>query len=183
MVHPDVPAGPRGTRERLLALVRASPGLHKSALCAESGLAWGTVDYHLRVLARKGLVTTHQAGRETRCFPGDLAPRQTAQMAALADGTGSRIAFVLRHCPGQGVGELSQQLGLSSKVVRLRLLRMVEEGMVERVGTHRPRYSIGAGLDGLFQGLERSQPQVLPLEPAAVAASLAVAPSGAKIRK
>ena len=155
------------TRERLLAAIQGRPGLHKSALCAELGLAWGTVDYHLRVLARQGLVSIWPAGRETRCFPGGLHPRQKALLSALADGCGSRIALLLRHFPGRGIGEMSEQLGLSSKVVRRRLLRMVEDGMVQRTGTHRPRYSFGSGVVGLFEEVEgAARPSQPPSEPA-----------------
>lgn len=139
------------TRDRLLHAIRASPGINKTALCATLGLAWGTVDYHLRRLSRDRQVALRPEGRETRCFPGGLEPHRKALLSALADGSGSRIAFVLRHCPGQGVGALSQQLGLSSKVVRRRLLRMVEDGMLERVGTHRPRYSLGSAVHGLLE--------------------------------
>jgi predicted transcriptional regulator len=139
------------TRERLLDTIRSRPGINKSGLCTALGLAWGTVDYHLRVLVREGRVALRPEGRETRCFPGGLETGRRVVLAALADGSGSRIAFVLRHSPGQGVGELSQQLGLSSKVVRRRLLRMVEDGMLERVGKHRPRYSLGSQVHHLLE--------------------------------
>lgn len=156
-----VPPAPRGgspSREQLLAAVHARPGINKSALCAALGLAWGTVDYHLRVLVRDGHVTLRPEGRETRCFPGGLQPSHKALLSALADGSGQRIAFVLRHCPGQGIGALSQRLGLSSKVVRRRLVRMLEAGMLQRVGTYRPRYSLGSGVDSLFEEVVGQQP-------------------------
>jgi predicted transcriptional regulator len=130
------------TRERLFALIEREPGLHKTALCAATGLAWGTVDYHLRLLSRAGRVTMARVGRETRCFPGQLAPQHESLLATLTSGPSARIALALRHMPGQGVGALSERLGLSSKVVRRHLLLLVDRGLLERAGFHRPRYQL-----------------------------------------
>ncbi len=162
--RPERGAG-ASTRDRILEAIRAQPGLHKSALCSLLGLAWGTVDYHLRVLVREGRIALWPAGRETRCFPGGLHARHRALLAALADARGSRIALLLRHVPGQGVGEIGERLGLSAKVVRRRLLRMVEDGMLEREGTHRPRYSFGSGAVGLFEELEGKEEPLPPAQP------------------
>lgn len=133
------------TRLRLLALIEHEPGLHKTALCEATGLAWGTVDYHLRLLSRSGRVTLARVGRETRCFPGQLPASHEALLVSLTSGPAQRIALALRHMPGQGVGALSEQLGLSAKVVRRHLLRLVDHGFLERAGVYRPRYQLRAG--------------------------------------
>lgn len=134
--------GQLGTRDQILGLIEREPGLHKTALCDATGLAWGTVDYHLKLLARAGRVTLARIGRETRCFPGQLAPQNESLLATLTSGPAARIALALRHMPGQGVGALSEQLGLSSKVVRRHLLRLVDTGVLVRAGFHRPRYQV-----------------------------------------
>lgn len=141
------------SRARLLALIHRQPGVHKSALCEATGLAWGTVDYHLRLLARGGLVSAQPAGRATRFFPALLVAREREQMAALAEAPASRIAALLRRSPGQGNQALSERLDLSSKVVRRHLLRLVREGLVEREGTHRPVYRLRSEADALLDRL------------------------------
>lgn len=150
---PKAPAeapAPPGTRDHLLALIEREPGLHKTALCEATGLAWGTVDYHLRLLSRAGRVTMARIGRETRCFPGQLAPPHESLLATLTSGPATRIALALRHMPGQGVGALSEQLGLSAKVVRRHLLRLLDHGLLERAGFHRPRYQLRPGAEPLL---------------------------------
>jgi predicted transcriptional regulator len=138
----ETPQVPTGTREEILGLIERKPGLHKTALCEATGLAWGTVDYHLRLLSRAGRVTMARVGRETRCFPGQLPARHESLLATLTSAPAQRIALALRHMPGQGVGALSEQLGLSSKVVRRHLLRLLDHGLLERAGFHRPRYQL-----------------------------------------
>lgn len=155
--------GASASRDRLLALIHRQPGVHKSALCEATGLAWGTVDYHLRMLARGGLVSAQPAGRATRLFPALLLARQREQLAALAEPPASRIAALLRRSPGQGNQALSQRLDLSSKVVRRHLLRLVSEGLVEREGTRRPVYRLRAEAEPLLDGLAPQGPAAAPL--------------------
>lgn len=140
VVERDVQRSPaaNSSRERLLALIRDRPGLHKSALCHETGLAWGTVDYHLRLLERGNLVSRHSVGRTTRLFPAGLRERQSV-LATLADHAAARILAAVREAP-QRMGSLSDHLGLSPKVVRRHVARLLHEGLLLRDGDHRPVY-------------------------------------------
>lgn len=52
------------TRERIVQLVRSVPGASTSRLAQEASLDDTTVGYHLRRLARDGLVASETAGRE-----------------------------------------------------------------------------------------------------------------------
>lgn len=135
-------ATPRAsTRDRLLALISSQPGIHKKALCDAAGVAWGTVDYHLGKLHRHGLIGVRKVGRTLHCFPGGDAPASPAPTTLLV-GHGPRIAEVLRQAPGQGLRGISDVLGLSPKVVRRHLVRMLEAGVAERHGRHRPIYRL-----------------------------------------
>jgi predicted transcriptional regulator len=145
----------KSSRERLLDLIRSQPGLHKSALCQETGLAWGTVDYHLRLLRRGNLVSQHVDGRTTRVFPADLRHRQSL-LAALADEPAARIAAAVHQAP-QRAGALSDRLGLSPKVVRRHLARLLREGLLVREGDHRPLYRVADDAHGLLVSGPRSE--------------------------
>lgn len=149
------------SRERLLDLIRRRPGLHKSALCAETGLAWGTVDYHLRLLERGNLVSRHCAGRTTRLFPSDLRQSQSL-LAALADHTSARILATLRKEP-QRMSALSDRLRLAPKVVRRHLVRLQRDGLLVRDGAHRPVYRVREAVDDVVDGLVDGPDTASPL--------------------
>ena len=142
------------TRQRLLALIRDSPGVHKSALCDASSLAWGTVDYHLRLLVRAGQVTLARAGRQTKVFPGRLSEERERLLATLAREPTARIAGALKERPDQGLGALVDRLGLSPKVVRRHIVRLLEHGLLERAGRHRPLYRLRPGAVELLDAPE-----------------------------
>lgn len=128
------------TRRRLLAIIRDRPGIHKAGLCEESGLAWGTVHYHLRVLERARTVVIDAGRREARIFPDGTPERHRAWLGALRNPDSPRILGELQDAPGQGVTDLSRRLGLSPKVVRRHLDRMHRRGLVERTDDRRPEY-------------------------------------------
>ena len=130
----------KATRKALMATIRERPGIHKAALCEASGLAWGTVHYHLRVLERRKDIVIDSSLREARIFAAQVSPRQRAWIRVMSNPHGPRIMDELAPDRGQAVSELSERLGLSPKVVRTQLTRFHEEGLVEREGDHRPEY-------------------------------------------
>ncbi len=98
---PEVP----GTRDRVLALVRAAPApITASALATALGLHVTTARFHLDHLERAGLIERRAARRGTRGRPaqgyrprgGDVDGARTAMIAALAaalpDTDSARIA-------------------------------------------------------------------------------------------
>src|SRR5437879_12427694 len=56
------------SRERVLALVAAQPGLHLRELPRRLGLSLRSVRYHLENLEEHDLVTPHRSGRFARWF-------------------------------------------------------------------------------------------------------------------
>ena len=56
------------SRERVLALISAQPGLHLRELSRRLGLSLRSVRYHLEGLEDSALVTAHRSGPFTRWF-------------------------------------------------------------------------------------------------------------------
>ena len=48
------------TRERLLAAIQGEPGINKVDLCEKTGLAWGTVFRHIKLLEERGEARTQE---------------------------------------------------------------------------------------------------------------------------
>lgn len=70
-------------RERIMELVQIRGGIHKSQLCRELNLAWGTIGHHLRVLSGNGGVVLQYIGQELWIFH-PLVPREQYPATILA---------------------------------------------------------------------------------------------------
>lgn len=67
-------AGAAGVQERVLALVRADPGLRTTEVSKRLGLSKQLASYHLLELARRGEVRIDRAGRTARCYASAPPP-------------------------------------------------------------------------------------------------------------
>jgi DNA-binding transcriptional ArsR family regulator len=132
------------TRQRLLALVAAQPGINKSRLCAGLGVAWGTVAYHVHILATAGLVEVEAVGREVNLFPRGLSEGQRRLLKVLREPTALQVVEALGLVRETGLQDLSAQLGVSRKIVRRHLVQLLEAGLVQDKGTRRARYALVA---------------------------------------
>lgn len=140
----EVPADLSPTRQRLLALVAEQPGINKSRLCTRLGVAWGTVAYHVHILASAGLVDVESVGREVNLFPRGLAEGQRRLLKALRDPAAVQVVEALGAVREASLQGLSTQLGLSRKVVRRHLAQLLAAGLVQDKGTRRARYALVA---------------------------------------
>ncbi len=128
------------TRARIMQVIRNYPGSHTASISERLGLAWSTVDYHLRVLRRSDVIQVVKALRERYAFPADVEPTQHMWFTALRDEGTHRIFQRLIELPGQGVPMLSQWAGLSQKVIRRQLTDLEDVGLVNRRGISRPTF-------------------------------------------
>lgn len=138
-----------GSRERLLAAIRDTPGLPVTDLAARTGVPRNTATYHLRRLEREGLVTSSRSGRVRVWFvPGTGATRAEAPAyAALRHQTTRAIAMEVAAAPGVDQQALCQRFGLAPSLAHWHADRLVECGLVrkERDG-RRVRYYPTEGL-------------------------------------
>lgn len=132
------------TRQRVLACVQAKPGIYKNKLCREMGLSWGTVTYHVAVLARRRQVRIVTLGKEARLFAVDVPERHLRWLAALSEEASVPILVRLSERPGASVADLSASLGFSHKILRRHLTLLTEEGLVAHDGQSRRRYHVDA---------------------------------------
>lgn len=128
------------TRARIMQVIRNFPGSHTASISERTGLAWSTVDYHLRVLGRSDVIKVVKALRERHAFPTSVEPRQHMWFTALRDEGTNRIFQRLIEIPRQGVPMLSDWAGLSQKVIRRQLTDLEDVGLVKRHGISRPTF-------------------------------------------
>jgi predicted transcriptional regulator len=129
------------TREEILNLLRTCPGLTKTEVRQRLGLGWGTIHYHLRVLAQQRLVVERRQWGWTRIYSAEVAG-EIRLMPLLRMNLAQDIMETVRRNPDIGVQAISSRLGVSRKVVRRVLQNLVDAQMLERSSHYRPRFRV-----------------------------------------
>lgn len=139
-VRDDAELPGAGTRDRLMSLIRADPGVHKSDLCRMTGLSWGSISHHLQVLGRHRRIQLHMAGKRTMVFPAEVRQELWSALSALRD---PRAAATVDHLKAVGrasLKEMAAHLGTDAKTTRRILQRLEEVAIVHKQGYTRPRF-------------------------------------------
>lgn len=130
----------RGNRQRIIAAIRADPGIHVSLLAKRVGLSWRTTLYHVVILQGQGVIDSDRKLRERRLFPTEVPALHRAWLSALRNDNAIEVLRLLAASPLQSIPDLSHRLGSSEKVVRRQVANLVNAGLVERHGHFRPTY-------------------------------------------
>lgn len=139
-------------RKRLIGLIRKDPGIHASEICRSTGEAWGTVQYHLSLLQKSELVTSVDAGRERRFFPGGIEPEKARLLGILQGGRRQDIVSWIRENPGARQVDVCNALKVSRKTFRAAVSPLMEEGLVqEQKGLQTNRYFVDDEVHGVVQ--------------------------------
>lgn len=142
------------TRERILALARASPGLPATEIMKRLGLVGSTIHYHLERMEAAGLVRTMRAGRRRLVYAADETPAAPdAQALSLLRGrTACRIARAILDNPGGSIVDLVETLDESPRAVYYHLKQLREAGLIRSDAERRYRGLTACdGLDALLR--------------------------------
>lgn len=118
------------TRQDILALIEAEPGVHVRELQRRLGYAHGTVLHHLRTLQRNKLVVTSRAGGRTCYFAAATKP--TDRNRALL-GSEQRLGLLraVAERPHVGPSELARILGVRRQSVHESTKRLLRDGLID----------------------------------------------------
>ncbi len=134
---------PRGApgevRAKILKLVHEHPAMTKSELARATGLAWGTVCYHVDVLRANGLMSAVESEKFVYLLLPTHDAEKVAAYRALRDPDAVAIARHVAGMPQCTMKELTTDLPLSRKVVRNRGATLLAAGILEDFGSGRPR--------------------------------------------
>ncbi len=121
------------SRDRLISLVAANPGIHVRRLAMLTGMSWNNCQHHLRSLERNQQITSRKVdGRVCWFDRRHGAHRGKAATVVLRDPINKRIATAIRDHPGIHQQALAEQLDLAASVVHRRVIRLVDTGLVLR---------------------------------------------------
>ena len=138
--HGALPGAP--VRARILALVQADPGIHKSDLCRMAGLSWGSVSHHLNAMVRQGMVRLHTVGKKTLVFPPEIDEGEWSALCAMRDARAVAVVDALRSHRRARLGELQASVGIDAKTLRRLLQRLESAAIVQKHGYARPQFSL-----------------------------------------
>ncbi|HWH09031.1 MAG TPA: winged helix-turn-helix transcriptional regulator, partial [Candidatus Thermoplasmatota archaeon] len=111
-------------RERILALVRARPGIRYAALQRETGLATGALLHHLRALEAHGLLLSRREGSRRVFFEPGAAPDAAAGLTP----TQARL-LEMDRAGGLSQREMGERLGITQQAVSQHLREMERRGL------------------------------------------------------
>jgi predicted transcriptional regulator len=116
----------------LIKLVRQNPGIHYRELLRASGLGYGTIEHHLALLERLGLLRAHRAGGFTRYYNSDVSKRDMELLYYLKQRTYQEIIrLLLDDTRGSFTFQkIVQMIGKAPSTVSVQLGRLIDQKVV-----------------------------------------------------
>ncbi|MBI2078161.1 MAG: helix-turn-helix domain-containing protein [Euryarchaeota archaeon] len=128
-----------GHRQRILDHVRANPGVKPPELARGLGIAWSTLVYHLSVLEKKRLVSSHVDGRHKYFFPvGEVDHGRRPALAVLRNEKSRAIFELLETEPGLIRDEIAHRMQFTVQAADWHLDRLHRVGLIgaDKLGRH-----------------------------------------------
>lgn len=127
-------------RRRIVNHVRANPGIHLRQIARDLGLAIGTAEHHMHVLAHHGILEPQAGRRQTAFFVRDGAsPEHRRLVAALRSGPQRSLLRALLDDPELDAPALARRVGMPATSASYHLQRLIRDGHLEvlRIGRSR----------------------------------------------
>lgn len=120
------------TRERVLAHVRAHPGVHVNALGRQLDLASGQVQYHLRRLRERDAVVADERYGRTHYFPPGYSASERRTLALARRETARDLLFLLLEREEPTAGDLTERLDIARSTLSYHADRLAAADLVEK---------------------------------------------------
>lgn len=137
------------TSRRVLAAVKAEPGVSKKQLSERLGLSWRTVDHHVRRHVAEGRIATNNDGWQHQLFPADTAVAERPWLRHFHAEDSRGFLEALRDGAALNAATLGARFGMSRKAVLTRLNHLRADGIVEKFGQVRPQYRLREPFPGV----------------------------------
>lgn len=122
------------TSQRVLAQVRANPGITIRKVALALGFSHATCSYHLQSLVRNGVASRVNDGRDVRFFPAGQYSVANHLRVIVADASKLAVAQFIVSCaeelPGLTINEVAKRLRLPFGFVKRTLLQFERVGFV-----------------------------------------------------
>lgn len=119
-------------QDRIVDIVRASPGILVGELQQRAQIGWGTLCHHLPRLVRSGRVRVVRVGRRRLVYPIEARGAVEASFAdaILRGRTALRIAQAIHAAPGRSILDVAVATGESERATYYHVRRLIQAGLV-----------------------------------------------------
>lgn len=125
------------SRDRILAIVRGAPGIHTGELVRVSGIAWGNLTHHVRILEEEGRVVRRRYAARSCFFTPEVPEEERPLHMVRRQELAARILEALGQAPGARVADIAKTVGSRPSAVHRHLEHLVQEGLVRPDGGER----------------------------------------------
>jgi len=121
-------------RRTVYDAIKSNPGLHFRELQRRTGMAVGSLQYHLDVLQRVHLVKATRKGKFLRFFPviGEQTDEEKKTLSLLRNESVRKIVLLLLSKPHANNRQIAAFLELSPSTVSFHLQKLEESALVEK---------------------------------------------------
>jgi DNA-binding transcriptional ArsR family regulator len=117
-------------KRELLELICREPGVRYSELARLTGIAYGTLSFHLSRLVKKGYVKVHKRVGMTRYYPLDVSEDEFALMDMLKNASMRKIILFLIGKESCTFKEIVDYMGRSPSTISERLGRLKDANLI-----------------------------------------------------
>ncbi|MFQ5951597.1 MAG: winged helix-turn-helix transcriptional regulator [Candidatus Geothermarchaeales archaeon] len=131
------------TRQIIGGLVSESPGLHLREIQRRTGIAIGSLMYHIEILRKSGAVVVENRRGKTRLFPTSIDAGERDNLDLLRQATVRSTVLYLIGSPGAMHKDLVDHLNLAPSTVSWYLKRLERTGAIRvEIEGRKRRYSV-----------------------------------------
>jgi predicted transcriptional regulator len=154
------------TRLEIFQFLCKNPCSKLRAVAKALELAVPTVDWHLRKMTEKGLITAKTVGKYKIFYPAEMIDREDVELLAILSGDKAKlICTAVANNPGITQGKLGKMVGMYQQEVGWYTSQLTEKGVFSCVKDGRfKHYFISENSDGAEPEIIRGRGDVLVIQ-------------------
>lgn len=152
-------------RRRILKVIESRPGSSITDVRRQADVSWSSVQHHLYILERAGLVESVSDGPRRALFAPTIDRTTRVLIATLRHPIARALARAVAANPGINQKEICVQVGITRRVFRRQANRLIGSGLIQEVAQARTRiYLPSPVLEGRYAGVlaENGPPGAAP---------------------
>jgi predicted transcriptional regulator len=119
------------TRDRVLSVIKETPGIHFREIARRLDLPMGAVEYHIHQLLKRDLIVARSEGRYKRYYAeGRHGSEEKRLLSYLRKTVPRSILISLMLKPGSRHRDMKEALSLTGSTLTFHLQRLVTDGVV-----------------------------------------------------
>jgi len=125
------------TRKMIYEFISSTPGTHFREIHRQTGIPTGVIEYHIRYLQDREMITVRKEGRYNRYYVvGAVGAADKRVLSLLRQEIPRKIVMHLLLNPGASHGEIKEVMPVSASTLTFHLKKLLAEGIVneEREG-------------------------------------------------